>query len=382
MSSQKCNLIFSGRFVDEMDLDTIHESLAGIFKTDIDKIRSKFSDKPTIIKANADKEVCIKMQKVILSAGAYCDIEDIVKEAPPLVEEAAPVSPAPEAAPNPYAVPQSDIRTEKSNSSSSFTGPNAVPVSHGIRWFTGGLSLFFKSPLMWILAMLLYCIMNIIQIVPLIGGLIMIFINPILIGGFYHGANDLHEDGIKPSPGCIFRGFSQNGGQLALLGLSILGFTLVMIAAFAVIFMAAFGLNFSDFGNPAAFNTPPNGTMIFVLVVAVFLLMIPGMMVYWFSIPLITFNDKNVFEAFAISFKACLKNIIPFIIYILVIFGFYILFSLGFGLIIGVTGFLAGNNSSALAFLPVIIMIPFILCIMPIILLSMFATYKDVFYND
>ncbi len=384
MSSQNCNLIFTGRFVDDIEIETIHKNLADIFKTDIEKIQLKFSNRPSIIKSNADKTMCLKMQQVLLTAGAYCDIEDIPSEnLSNLAEDevAQPPTPHTETTANPYAVPQSELRTQNNSAADNFEGPLKVSASNGIAWVGGAIGLFLKSPFMWMLAMLVYMIVNLIQIIPLIGPIIVLFLNPILIGGFMHGARDLDMDDTPLSPGCVFKGFSNNGTQLFLLGLLLFGFFLILGFSLGIGF-AVFGKDFINFANPGAMSSMPDIKIFILIGLLIMLFCFPIMMCYWFAPALITLNNKPVFEAIKLSFSASIKNFVPFIVFSLVFIAIYAVFIIIVIAILAAATTLLGKSSGIAIALSVIVMVVFIFSFFPIAVLTMYTSYKNIFYNN
>ncbi len=386
MSLQKCNLVFTGRFVNRIDQETVYENLAEVFKTDVDKARAKFvPDTPVIIKKDADRELCIKMQATIQNAGAECEIKpvhDLVKAS---AEEEVFSTQEKESAPekaaevNPYSAPKSNIRVENNMDGSSFTGPHAVPAGNGLAWIAKGISLFFMNPFRWILAMILYFICNLIQIIPLIGPFIMMLINPHLVAGLFHGAKELDEDGISPSPTCIFKGFSQNAGSLVLLGLSIMGFAILFGIAVVLVMLLSMGINFSDFGNPEAMQNITSPGLILLPFLIMLLIVIPVSMCFWFAIPLVGLNGMNVFESFGTSFSACMKNILPFLIYGLIFFGLYMVLMVIIAVLVPQ---LAIGESKTGIIVMMLIFLPIFLSLMPIGMLSMYGSYKDIFYRN
>ncbi|MFW2372826.1 MAG: BPSS1780 family membrane protein, partial [Gammaproteobacteria bacterium] len=80
---------------------------------------------------------------------------------------------------------------------------------------------------------------------------------------------------------------------------------------------------------------------------------VPLIMGIWFSPSLIVFHDLNAWEAFKMSFRGCLANIIPFLVY---------------GLIF--------------MLLAIVAMIPFglgMIILLPMIIISMYTSYRSVF---
>lgn len=388
MSMQKSNLVFTGRFVDGVDAETVYENLAGVFKTDVERVKAKFvPGTRVIIKNGAEIAVCEKMQNVLQNAGALCEIiandseepDTFAPEPPQPPPVSEPVaSPEADRSVNPYSAPKSDIRVQTSGDEP-FTGPHSVPAGNGFAWVSKGVSLFLRSPISWILAALLYLIMNLIQIIPFLGPFVFMLIVPHLVAGFLAGAKELDEDDIKPSAACIFKGFNLNGGPLVLVGLSLLGVSMIIGVLMVIVMMISMGVGFMDFGDPAAMSSAPSPEAILLPILIVLLLVIPISMCYWFAIPLVAFDDKNVFEAFGLSFRACMKNILPFLIYGLVLFLLYIILAVVAA--IAIPQFAGPGGGAAVIVLLVLFGI-FMLCLMPVGFASMYASYKDIFYGD
>jgi uncharacterized membrane protein len=57
-------------------------------------------------------------------------------------------------------------------------------------------------------------------------------------------------------------------------------------------------------------------------------LIVPVVMTVWFAPPLVVFNELGAFDALQSSFLGCLKNIVPFLLYGLILLGFAILASI------------------------------------------------------
>ena len=96
-------------------------------------------------------------------------------------------------------------------------------------------------------------------------------------------------------------------------------------------------------------------TILLAVLVALALL-IPVAMAAWFAPALVVLNDMGVGDAIKASFWACLKNIVPFLVYGLILFGLAIVASIPFGL-----GWLALG---------------------PTLAASVYAAYRDIFYTS
>jgi uncharacterized membrane protein len=61
-------------------------------------------------------------------------------------------------------------------------------------------------------------------------------------------------------------------------------------------------------------------------------LLLPVVMAIWFAPPLVVFHDKSAVEAMQESFTGCLRNIVPFLLYGLVMLVLGVLAAIPFGL--------------------------------------------------
>jgi len=104
-------------------------------------------------------------------------------------------------------------------------------------------------------------------------------------------------------------------------------------------------------------------------------LMVPVFMAVWFAPPLAVFNELGAFDALKASFLGCLKNIVPFLIYGLILFGFAILASiplcLGW-LVLAPVGF------ATLALIPLGLGW---LVLGPVIGASIYTSYRDIYFT-
>jgi len=386
MNQENCRLIFTGKFVDDMSLERVHQNLADIFKADIEKIKKMFSEqRRLVIKKNANRQTCLKMQKRLLDAGAICDIisneaEDGGRECHS-TENPAAAPRQPEPGLNPYAPPRADLQPAMVQGSQHFIAPEKRPASHGASWFFQAVSLFLKSPFLWILTMICFFLVGLIQIIPILGPIAMSLLGPVFFAGLILGAKALDETG-RLKVGCLFQGFRQGFGQLVLLGLlflvaMIIGAVLSMGIAFAAMGFDLSGLQ----GQMIQGGFPTMVILLMILLVAA--IFIPVMMGYWFAPALIAINEKPVFEAISLSFKGCLKNILPFLVYSLVAMGVMIGLMVLAGLVIGLVGATGAGTMGMLAvIMPFIIMLPVMLAIMPIYVSSIYTSYKDIFYHN
>jgi hypothetical protein len=112
----------------------------------------------------------------------------------------------------------------------------------------------------------------------------------------------------------LFAGFKRNTGDLVLLGvltvarLDTRADTAVLIAGGGAFMSMMMG------GEPIA-HVGAMGLSFFLALLVVLALAVPLYMALWFAPSLIVFNQLKPVDAMKTSFYACLKNIVPFLIY-------------------------------------------------------------------
>lgn len=257
---------------------------------------------------------------------------------------------------NPYQTPGAELERDDG----AVHNPTSVGIGNGVSWFTDGFRLFTAAPLMWIVLMVvLFILVIILSIIPLVN-LALYVIMPVFVGGIMMGCKQLDSGGGLEF-GHLFAGFSKFG---KLFGVGLVYFAGI-IAAVAVPFIlfsqSGVGQEFlkifagqepdpNMFGSPAA-------TQEFLLFILVYLaLVIPVAMATWFAPVLVALHDDiGVLTAVKMSFVGCLKNILPMLLYgIVVMLAFIIgIIPLGLGL----------------------------LAVIPAVYASIYTAYKNIYLN-
>jgi hypothetical protein len=78
-----------------------------------------------------------------------------------------------------------------------------------------------------------------------------------------------------------------------------------------------------------------------------------------------------------LSFRACLMNILPFLVYGLALFGIMI----GVGVLFGIVGAVFGSLAGPLAAVVFMLLIPVMVAIGTVVVISIYTGYRDVFYH-
>jgi len=224
---------------------------------------------------------------------------------------------------DPYAAPKTrvaDAPAPVGGNENFIQEGRSVPAGNGWLWVAQAWNIFKRDALIWIVILVIFlAIAFVLVVIPIIGGLALWIVSPMLIGGVMLGC-EASRNGDSVTVGHLFAGFSNNAGKLAAIGAFGLVAHLVVALVVGMIFgMSIFAAAISGGGaDPAAWA---GMGMTFVLALLVGLaLTIPIYMAIWLSYPLVLFNDFTVGKALGTSFRACLKNIVPFLVYGIVMF--------------------------------------------------------------
>ena len=235
-----------------------------------------------------------------------------------------------------------------------FTGESrVVDVNRVFDWLQRGWLLFIAEPAQWLLmTLVLIVIMLVWSLIPLLGNLIAFLLTPVFVAGMLYVAQRV-DDEQDPTFESMFAGFRQKPISLMILGAL---YTAANLLIMLVLFLIVGGAIFSGAmrGDMTGVGMAIGSVLVaFVLSIILF---IPVMMAMWFAPALVFFEDASPIDAVKASFSACWKNIVPFIVY---------------GLLMLIASIVA-----ALPF-----MLGF-LVLLPIIFGSMLASYKDIFASQ
>lgn len=209
-------------------------------------------------------------------------------------------------------------------------------AAYGWYWVRDAFKLFAKSPALWIaLVVVLLIIWLVSAIVPIVGQLVVGVLYPVFVAGLMAGARKVEKDG-ELELADLFTAFRENVKPLATVGL--IGLVLSLLVGGLMLLMG-----YKEPPMPAAGQSPDvaalmeylNGIALPMLVGL--LLLVPVQMALWFAPPLLMFNKSmSVIDAIKWSFYACIANVIPFLIYGLVLTGLFMLlpFTLFLGMIV------------------------------------------------
>lgn len=230
-------------------------------------------------------------------------------------------------------------------------GGRGVAAGRGWDWIAAGWALFKKQPGMWIaLFVTLLVVMVVLGIVPILGMLATTVLTPVFGAGVL-AVGRAADEGRELEFGHLFAGFRDRFTTLALVGAIYLGAALGIALVVGLIsgasMFAMMGGAMPDMAAPAAALT------VVLAVLIVFALMLPVVMATWFAPAMVLFHGRGALEAMQDSFFGCLKNVVPFLVYsvVMLVLGVLAAIPLGLGwLVLG-----------------------------PVLAASFYTSYKDIF---
>jgi uncharacterized membrane protein len=209
-------------------------------------------------------------------------------------------------------------------------GARAVGTGQGWTWIADGFDLFKKAPGIWIaLVVILFVILVVLAFIPLLGAVATFLLMPAFLGGLILGSQEL-QGGGELELRHLFAGFDKaHAGNLIVLGaLTIAGWVIVMLPVVAIVGAGAIvAVMRGDTAGAAAMG----GSVLIAWLVAL-ALSIPIYMALWFAPSLVVLGGRAPVAALKESFLGCLRNILPFLVYSIVVVVLGIVASIPLGL--------------------------------------------------
>lgn len=256
------------------------------------------------------------------------------------------------AATNVYAPPTArvaDPRTASLADGNFLPDARGVDAGRGWQWIVDGWNLFKGNWLIWIVNVVIFFVINLgLQIIPFIGWIGAMLISAPMLAGLMIGADAIRR-GETLTVNHLFAGFQERLKPLILVSVIYAGAIIVVFLVFALFFGAGmfFGMASGDMGMGMA----SMGLGILVMLA----LMIPIFMAYIYAPALVALNGMDAIPAMKASFGGCLKNILPGIVWGLV----YLVAAIVATIPVGLGWFV----------------------LVPVMVASLYASYRDIFYQ-
>ena len=230
--------------------------------------------------------------------------------------------------------------------------PRQVAAGQGWQWIVEGFGLFKKSPIIWVVLFIILLLIAIaLHFIPILGPLVLYILSPVFLGGLMVGCK-AQQNGEELEIAHLFAGFKKNTNALiALGGVYLVGQIFILGVMFMLGGSAVFTLMMGGQPDVVAMTAAMSSAMLAVLVALA--LYVPLAMALWFAPALTVFNDAQPVASLKTSFNACLKNIVPFLVYGIILFVLSIIAAIPFGL--------------------------GLLVLVPVIFASVYTGYRDVF---
>jgi len=261
---------------------------------------------------------------------------------------------------NPYSPPTAEVADQAGSGNQELREPRSVAAGRGWGWITDGFGYFSSAWLVWIGVVLIWAIISIVlSLIPIIS-LLTTLLSAIFMGGVMMGCR-AQDDGDGLRIGHLFAGFQQRFAPLLGLG----GFYLLGVILIGFVFMGVMmgtggmeALEAIEEAETAGGQIDPEvlGSGLLIGALVAMLLFIPLIMAFWFAPALVALHKVGVVRSMRLSFQGCVRNIVPFLLY---------------GVILIVLGLVAS--------------IPLMLgwlVLSPVVIASIYAAYQDIFLYE
>ena len=240
---------------------------------------------------------------------------------------------------NPFAPPKASVLEASQEHGDFVQEGRKLSAGRGVAWFSEAWTIFLRSPGTWVLMFVIFMLLSLLFAIIPLGGLVSSIAYPAVAAGIMIGCRDL-EEGASLRVGHFLEGFKRgNTGNLLLVGV------LYLVSAVLVAFLVGIGAAIAipalmgPLSTDGVQNLSKMGMMIPIIALVglvVAALMMPLFMALWFAPALVVFHDMQPMAAMKASFFACLRNIVPFLVYGIVglVLGILALVPLGLGLLV------------------------------------------------
>lgn len=228
----------------------------------------------------------------------------------------------------PSLTPESSAAESILETPASVDGGRTVGAGHAGQWIASGWRLFRRQPGIWVLLTLVFGLIAVaLSIIPVLGQLALVLLGPVFAGGMMLGCRKA-ERGDELELADLFAGFRRNTGSLITVAL--IGLALIIAIVVPMTLLTGAGAMFATMAGADSGAMIGAGALLgFLLILA---LTIPVNMALWFAPALVILEDQAPTRAVAKSFRACLRNLVPFLLYGLILFVLAFMASIPLGL--------------------------------------------------
>ncbi|HUQ76635.1 MAG TPA: BPSS1780 family membrane protein [Burkholderiales bacterium] len=218
---------------------------------------------------------------------------------------------------NPYAAPRAQVADETIDLRGDFLpAGRKVPTGNGWTWISAAWSIFRAKAGLWIATAVVLSVIYLALFVaytlfPFVGAILFTLLSPVYAAGLVIMSRAIDRGGDARF-NQLFAGFTHRLGALLTVGI-------VYFIANLVIGVGVFWLLGADM-SMSAIPADPTAALMLTSKVAVaglivMALMLPVVMAVWFAPALIALHEMAPIEAMKHSFSGGLKNMLPFLLY-------------------------------------------------------------------
>lgn len=263
---------------------------------------------------------------------------------------------------NPYRPPSATVVDVPGPAADlAFAAPGAVvDAGRGVSWIGEGWNLFKAAPALWIVAMVIVLAINML-LGSLVGerlnSLVSVLTGPFISAGMLAFAHGIAR-GEPADLGKLFIGLREKtGALLGVAGIYLLMVTgLLLVFGIAAVTMVGGFAYFASAGPAGVLSAMSGGGLMgLLLLLPLFVgLLFLVVAAYWFAPGLVLYANLDAWAAMKESFRACLRNWLPFLVYS--IMGFLVLMG---GMLLLVIGMF--------------------LVSLPVLMASYYSSFRDIF---
>jgi len=214
--------------------------------------------------------------------------------------------------------------------------PRPASPADAVAWYQVGWRMFLRDPVMWVgMTVLFFVVAVVLNLVPLIGGLVFGLCTPTFGAGFLYAADQAHRR--QPvSVLHLFQGFvnRETLNPLLILGLVPLAISLVGGLLIMLLLGGAAGVGAISQSDGAFLGMMLGGGLLLPVVsVGLFAALVAALI---YAIPLVFFHQADARDALKGSLEAAMRNALPLILFIViyVVLSFLAMIPLGLGLLV------------------------------------------------
>lgn len=232
-------------------------------------------------------------------------------------------------------------------------GGRTVAFENGWAWIASAWSIFKRAPGVWIgmvVVFLLICVG--LSIVPIVGWIATMLAAPVFGGGFALACRTA-EQGGEVQFDQLFGGFKHRFGPLVGVGAAYL---IAMVVILLIVGLTTGASVFTVIKATTPEEVMAAGAGLLLAGLIYLALQVPLLAAVWCAAPLVVFHDLGPMAAMKASFVGCVRNILPFLLY---------------GIVLLIPSILAS--------------IPFMLgwlVLLPVMIASAYTAYRDIYFTS